>query len=153
MLLPERRWPEVLVNQVGPWAVPAELVEGGLREAMAEEGAFEGELSVTFLDDAGIRAMNLEYFGKDHPTDVIAFSLHEPGEPILGDIYVGYEQARRQASELSISLDEELLRLAIHGALHVIGHDHAEGESGAGSEMFRRQEELLNKVLGREASP
>lgn len=150
---PEEPAQNVLVNKVGPWAVPTELVDRGVSEVLAAEGALEGEVSVTFLDDTGIGAMNREYFGKDHPTDVIAFALNEPGQPILGDIYVGYEQARRQATELSIALDEELLRLAIHGALHLFGHDHEEGEERVGSEMFRRQEEILEKVLGRGISP
>ena len=145
--------PHVLVNSVGSWAVPGDLVERGLKESFRAEGVHAGEVSVTFLDDQGIGALNRDYFGKDRPTDVIAFALHEAGEPLLGDIYVGYEQARRQAEELSVPLEEELLRLAIHGALHLLGHDHPQGEERDGSEMFRRQEELLRKVLGREVSP
>jgi probable rRNA maturation factor len=146
-MAPDGRPPEILVNQVGPWAIPGELVEKSLREVLVAQGAREGEVSITFLDDDGIRAMNREYLGEDRPTDVIAFALHEPGQPILGDIYVGYEQARRQASELSIPLNEELVRLAIHGALHLLGYHHPEGEERAGSGMFRRQEELLERVL------
>lgn len=150
---PKGEGPDVLVNGEGPWTLPAEQVERGLRESLREEGVHAGEISVTFLDDGGIEALNREYLGKDHPTDVIAFSLHEPGQALLGDIYVGYEQALRQAEELSIPLEEELLRLAIHGMLHLVGHQHPEGEERSGSEMYRRQEELLRKVLGRETSP
>jgi rRNA maturation RNase YbeY len=145
--------PEILVNQMGPWTLPSEWIARGVREALVAEGAREGEVSVTFLGDEEMGSMNQKYFGKDHPTDVIAFALHEEGRPVLGDIYVGYDQARRQASELSIPLDEELLRLAIHGVLHILGHRHPDGEERAGSEMFRRQEELLRQALGREASP
>jgi probable rRNA maturation factor len=145
--------PHVLVNTVGSWSVPGDLVERGLEESLRAEGVHAGEVSVTFLDDQGIEALNREYFGKDRPTDVIAFALHEAGEPLLGDIYVGYEQARRQAEELSVPLEEELLRLAIHGALHLLGHHHPQGEERDGSEMFRRQEELLRMILGREVSP
>jgi probable rRNA maturation factor len=144
---------DVLVNSVGSWPVPRDLVERGVMESLRAEGVNAGEVSVTFLDDRGIEVLNREYFGKDRPTDVISFPLHEPGQPLLGDIYVGYEEARRQAEELSIPLDEELLRLAIHGTLHLLGHQHPEGDERAGSEMFRRQEELLRRVLGREASP
>jgi probable rRNA maturation factor len=108
----------------------------------------EGELSLTFIEDDAIRALNLQYFGRDNPTDVIAFHLNDPGEPILGDVYVGYEQARRQAADASVPLAEELTRLAIHGALHVLGYLHPEGEERLQSEMFRRQEEILARVLG-----
>ncbi len=139
--------PGVLVNQVGSWSLPAELLERGIKAVLAAEGTGQGEVSITFLDDEGIVDLNLRFFDKDQPTDVIAFALQEKGEPLLGDIYVGYEQARRQASELSIPLDEELLRLAIHGTLHLLGHHHPEGEERFGSEMFRRQEELLHRIL------
>jgi probable rRNA maturation factor len=137
----------IQVNQVGDWPLPAGLLEAGVRAALARAGVSRGEVSLTFLDDRGIRALNRDYLGRDRPTDVIAFSLHEPGDPPLGDVYVGYEQARRQAGELTVPLEEELLRLAIHGTLHVLGYDHPEGADGSEGEMFRLQEEILRAVL------
>jgi probable rRNA maturation factor len=120
----------------------------GAAAVLEEEGVVDGELSLTFVEDDAIQALNLQYFGRDNPTDVIAFQLNDPGEPVLGDVYVGYEEARRQAADASIPLDEELARLAIHGTLHVLGYLHPEGEGRLGSEMFRRQEEILARVLG-----
>lgn len=138
----------VQVTQEGGWRLPVALLEAGVRAVLASEGVEEGEVSLTFLGDGAIRALNLKYLQKDHPTDVLAFSLHDPGTPPVGDVYVGYEQARRQAEELGIELVEELLRLAIHGTLHVMGHEHPDGESRSGCEMYRRQEEILGGVLG-----
>jgi probable rRNA maturation factor len=139
---------EVHINVVGPWTPSKTLLERGCRAALESGGVGEGEVSITLLDDDGISALNQEYFRKNWPTDVIAFSLHAPGEPVLGDVYLGYEEARRQAGELGIPLDEELLRLAIHGTLHVLGHDHPEGVDRQNSDMYRTQEELLSRVLG-----
>ena len=96
-----------------------------------------------------MRSLNLEFLREDRPTDVIAFALHGSGEPPLGDVYVGYEQAQRQAREEGIEVEEELLRLAIHGTLHVFGHDHPEGDERARGEMFQLQEEILEEVLSR----
>ncbi|MGD2122474.1 MAG: rRNA maturation RNase YbeY [Gemmatimonadota bacterium] len=138
---------EIHVNIVGPWAAPEALLEKGCRAALHACGTRHGEVSLTLLDDAGISALNQDYFQKDFPTDVIAFSLHAPGDPVLGDVYLGYEQACRQADELDIRLEEELLRLAIHGTLHVLGFDHPEGEDREESDMYRTQEELLSQVL------
>ena len=138
----------VQVSQEGNWQLPEALLEAGVRAVMASEGIGEGEVSLTFLGDGAMRALNLKYLQKDRPTDVIAFSLHDPGAPPVGDVYVGYEQARRQAEELGIEPTEELLRLAIHGTLHVMGHEHPEGEDRSGCEMYRRQEEILGEVLG-----
>jgi probable rRNA maturation factor len=99
------------------------------------------------MDDQAIQAMNAEYFRKDRPTDVIAFALHGPGEPVLGDVYLGYEQAARQAEELDVPLPEELMRLVIHGTLHVVGYRHPEGEDRFEAEMYQKQEALLGDLL------
>lgn len=143
---------EILVNTTGPWSVREDLLTAGARAALEEGGIREAEVSITLLDDEGIEALNREYFGKPWPTDVIAFSLHEEGDPVLGDVYLGFLQARRQSRELKIPLDEELLRLAIHGTLHVLGHDHPEGDDRSRSEMYSLQEELLRRVLKAEGA-
>ena len=139
----------VMVNQVGDWPIPETLLERGVRKVLEAQGVGSGEVSVTFMGDDGMEALNRDFLGRQGPTDVIAFALQGPGEPLMGDIYVGYEQARRQAGEHSVPLDEELLRLAVHGTLHVLGHDHPEGEERISSEMFVLQEELLGYILGR----
>lgn len=122
-------------------------VERAVRHVLRAEGHAAGEVSVAFLGDGEITAINREYLGHDHPTDVISFALHEPGEPPLGDVYVGVEQAARQAEELGVDPGEEILRLAMHGTLHVLGYDHPEGAERLESAMFLRQEELLREVL------
>jgi probable rRNA maturation factor len=138
---------DVVVNSLGPWVVPEALLAAGCRAALLAEGVAEGEVSVTLLDDEGIQELHRDYLYKDAPTDVLAFALHGPGEPILGDVYLGFQQAMRQASDLGVPLEEELLRLTIHGTLHVLGYRHPEGEDRLGSEMYLRQEELVARVL------
>jgi len=127
-------------------AVRVALLERAVRAALAVGGAGRAEISLTLLDDDGIRALNRRWLGKDRPTDVLAFSLGS-GDAPLGDVYLGVEQARRQAGELGVPLREELVRLAVHGALHVLGHDHPEGPERATSPMFALQELLVARVL------
>jgi probable rRNA maturation factor len=79
---------------------------------------------------------------------VITFALHGEGEPPLGDIYVGWEQALRQAADFGVSPAEELARLAVHGTLHVLGYDHPEGPERERSSMWIRQEQILREVMG-----
>ena len=140
---------------MGDWDVEASAEDGvlipfGLAEIEAasrwvlnEESARDGEISIALVSDATISALNEQYLSHQGPTDVISFPLEDPLR-LLGDIYIGAEQARRQAEDAGVSLREELLRLAIHGTLHVIGWDHPEGEA---SPMFLRQEELLAAYL------
>lgn len=102
--------------------------------------------SVTFLEDEPIRALNREWLGHDWVPDVLSFRLEEGGG-LVGDIYVGLDQAARQAAEAGVPGEEELVRLALHGALHVLGFDHPEDEEGrAASEQYRRQEAILREV-------
>jgi len=126
--------------------VPEALMERAVRHVFADSGAAVGEASITLLSDADIRALNREYLSKDDPTDVLAFSLGG-AERVIGDVYIGFEQAVRQSTEWGVSLDEELTRLAIHGALHVLGHDHPLGEERMSSPMFGLQERLVREVL------
>jgi probable rRNA maturation factor len=127
--------------------VAAERVEAAVRHVLRAEGVEEAEISVALLDDGAIASMNQEYLEHEGPTDVITFAMHEGDEPPLGDIYVGVEQAARQAAEWSATPAEEVLRLAVHGTLHVLGYEHPEGAERVESEMFIRQEELLRSFL------
>jgi probable rRNA maturation factor len=104
------------------------------------------EISVALMDDPSIAALNERFLGRQGPTDVLAFSLGDAVD-VVGDVYVGFEQASRQAAELGISLAEELVRLAIHGTLHVLGHDHPEDEERDASAMFALQEHLVRRAM------
>ena len=116
--------------------------------ALDHEGVTEASISVTLLDDKRIRNMNRKYLEHDSVTDVISFPLYERGETVVGDIYIGYEQALEQAADANIHLTEEIARLAIHGALHVLGYDHPEDGDRTQSEMWRLQEAILRTLDG-----
>lgn len=134
-------------------AVPEELLVRGVLAALEAEGVGEAELSLTLLQDGPMRELNRRWLDHDWVADVLAFGLDGPGPALVGDIYVGVSQAGRQARENGVATEEELLRLVVHGTLHLLGHDHPGAAAArAGSELFRRQEALVRKVLGREAS-
>ena len=129
--------------------VATEVVEAAVRHVLAAEGVEAAEISVAFVGDAEIARMNEGYLAHEGATDVISFALHAEGERPLGDIYVGVEQAARQAAEMQVPPEEELLRLAIHGTLHVLGYDHPVDVEREGSPMYIRQEALLASFLER----
>lgn len=127
----------------GGIADAAVVVERAARAVAIDRGVEEGQLSVTLLDDDRMAALNREWLDRDEPTDVIAFALHEAGEPPVGDIYVGTERAEAQADEEGEPPRRELARLAVHGALHVLGYDHPEADREK-SEMWRHQERIVD---------
>jgi probable rRNA maturation factor len=65
----------------------------------------------------------------------------------VGDVYIAPNVARRNARAHGRSVREELLRLVVHGVLHVVGHDHPEDDARYESPMWKRQERLL-RTLG-----
>jgi probable rRNA maturation factor len=112
------------------------------------EGVAEGEIAVVLLRDGPIRALNREWLGHDRVTDVLSFPLHDPGDPPFGDVYVGLEQAKRQAREHGVSRDEELVRLVVHGTLHLLGYDHPAGaDVDSGEALFRKQEAIVRALV------
>lgn len=130
----------------GPEAVVPALERAVVR-TLEEERCADAEISVALLTDDVMRDLNHRYLGKDRTTDVLAFSLGD-GDEVIGDVYVSFEQAGRQADELGIALDEELVRLVVHGTLHVLGHDHPEGDERDQSAMFVLQERLVRELTG-----
>lgn len=133
----------VRVSQAEMTCVSGAQVERALRETMRHQGVDRAELSVTFLADPEITDLHRRYLNRGVPADVLSFALHEDGEDPVGDIYVGCEQAVRQAAEAGSGSGEELVRLAVHGALHVLGHDHPAGPERLESEMFLAQEAIM----------
>ncbi|MGD8699796.1 MAG: rRNA maturation RNase YbeY [Gemmatimonadales bacterium] len=141
------REPDIYVNRVDTArAVTDDDVVRAIRAVTQAEGIESGEISVTFVDAVTMAALNETHLGRPGPTDVIAFNLAEPQQP-LGDVYICPEVAAESAEEWGVELREELLRLVIHGLLHVAGYDHPESQERLDSEMFRRQEAILAAVI------
>ena len=124
-------------------------VKEGAIAALKAERVKDAMLSITFVGRAAISELNRRYLGHAGPTDVISFGLGRPGRrgAVIGDIYICPEVARDNAKRQDIPIGEEILRLVVHGTLHVLGYDHPAGESRTTSRMWRRQERILARVL------
>ena len=100
---------------------------------MADADTADAELAVMLTDDAGIRTLNSNWRGLDKPTNVLSFPALRPPTgvssaddipPMLGDIAIAYETARREADEEQKPFDHHLSHLTVHGFLHLVGYDH-----------------------------
>ena len=106
----------------------------------------DSEISLTFVDDAGITDINRQYLDRNYPTNVIAFSMNE-GEfgdvnpNILGDIIISIETALRDAKIGDLPLEDEIDYLMIHGVLHLLGYDHE--LPGEAEEMREKEKEIF----------
>ena len=106
-------------------------------------------LSIAFVTDREIARLNWEHLRHRGPTDVVSFRFAAGAKngPITGDVYIAPGVARRNAAMHGTGVREELLRLVVHGVLHVLGHDHPTDDSRIHSPMWRRQERLLRLAM------
>ncbi len=112
-----------------------------------QEIDFPVEISLTFVDNEEIHALNKEYREKDSATDVLSFPMFDNGEIeyddesdepcAIGDIVVSLERAAEQAEEYGHSLEREVGFLCVHSVLHLLGFDH---------EVSEEDEEYMNET-------
>ncbi len=120
------------------------------RRVLGWERAGGTRVELTVLDAAAMRRLNRRAKGRRALTDVLAFALPQPDGRVVGDVYVCPAAAERfVATTGRRSLDEELIRLAVHGTLHVLGYDHPEGPGRMRSAMWRRQERYVQRFRAR----
>lgn len=146
-------------NEQDKKEVTAELIEQvtlAAQTAYAKEGIDpEKEVSIIFIDNKYIRQLNRDYRQKDSATDVLSFAINEPGEgepdvigaeteELLGDIFISLEKAEVQAADYGHSFTREVVYLAVHGILHLIGFDHEEEQDKL---IMRTHEEQIMSDL------
>lgn len=112
------------------------------------------QVSVSFVDNDEIHALNKEYRNVDRSTDVLSFPLgdengfdvdNSSNAILLGDIVISVEKAIAQAEEYGHSTEREIAFLTVHSMLHLLGYDHETSEQDE-KDMFARQEEILSQL-------
>ena len=133
------------------------LIRRTILETLDYEGMEnDAEVSVTFVDDEGIRELNSKFRGMDKPTDVLSFPLldyeGESEEPFfdelchnLGDIVISLERAMAQANEFGHSFEREVAFLTAHSMLHLLGYDHEISEEDD-ADMRKRQNDIMDRL-------
>src|SRR5882757_2862802 len=107
----------------------------------------DAELAVMLTDDAGIRTLNSNWRGIDKPTNVLSFPALQPtaarrpedAPRMLGDIAIAYQTMRKEADDEGKPFDHHLSHLAVHGFLHLIGHDHETDDQAETMESLERE--------------
>ena len=135
-----------------------------------------GQISLLLTDDETVRELNRHFRGLDETTDVLSFSLihqgHWEGEdgpyigpdevwpdfmlppnelPPLGEVIISYPQTCRQALAMERPVERELALLAVHGALHLVGHDHLEPEET--TRMQALEQAALDQIFADREEP
>ena len=133
------------------------LIRHTILETLDYEGMEnDAEVSVTFVDDEGIRELNKKFRNLDKPTDVLSFPLldyeGESEEPFfdelchnLGDIVISLERAMAQANEFGHSFEREVAFLTAHSMFHLLGYDHELSDEDD-ADMRARQNDIMERL-------
>lgn len=120
---------------------PAE-VAGLIRAVFSDRHTSAAQATVIFTDDEQLRRLKKTYLNTDAYTDVMAFELNEPGEPLEAEIYISVDRARENCATYGQTLERELRRLVVHGSLHLMGERDATPEEQAA--MQRLEDSYLD---------
>ncbi len=137
----------LVVSVSGPCALSPAIIRRASVRMLQEAGIKRAELSIVFLSDKKMRALNNKALGHDHVTDVVTFNLLTIPDPkgsyIDGEIYVCPAEARRNAVLFDETFERELLRYVAHGILHLLGYDDA---TSVERDIMHTKEDLLLAV-------
>ena len=98
-------------------------------------------LNIIFSDDINLNRLKLEYFNEDVLTDVLAFPIQNDTK-LEAEIYISYDRAISSSKEFNVSLNSELIRLIVHGILHLLGY--RDNNEKLKKIMFDKQESIVN---------
>lgn len=130
-------------------AASKEALEAAAQAALDHASASpQSELSILVTSDEHLRDLNTRHRQEDHATDVLSFPNDgenpESSARYLGDIAIAYPIAEGQAASAGHPVQAELQLLAVHGVLHLLGHDHAQEADKAA--MWQAQRAILDKL-------
>lgn len=123
--------------------LPLKKIKAVADKILEDYKILDSEISIIFLNDFEIQKINAQFLNHDFTTDVISFNYNE--EQLEGEIYISVDTAELQAKEYKVSLTNEVLRLSIHGILHLLGYEDHTVENK--EKMHNLEEKYLTIIL------
>ena len=101
-----------------------------IKKVVEEEDLTAGVINIIFCNDDYLLELNQRFLGRDTLTDVIAFDYSESEDEVSGDVFISVERTSENADKFDQSPEQEVLRVIIHGTLHLCGYDDHDADDG-----------------------
>ena len=126
-------------------SVHARTIRRVTQDILEQAGYPTAQMSLSLVGKTRMRSLNRTYRGRDYSTDVLAFPMRHIGDQtdvFLGDVVICLPVAIGQASRFDNTPNQELLRLLVHGTLHLLGYDHEQSKREA-TRMQRKERAIF----------
>ena len=98
------------------------IVSIWLKQVVLKYGCITGDLTYIFCSDEYLKDINSKYLGHDYYTDIVTFDYNE-GKIVSGDMFISVNRVKENSELFKCDLNEEFLRVMVHGLLHLIGYN------------------------------
>lgn len=112
-----------IANRQQSLTVARPRLRSAVREVLVGEGIESAAISLAVVDDPTIHDLNRRFLQHDYATDVLSFVFEKTDDAVDGEVIVSADTALRQAAQLGVSPEHELLLYVVHGTLHLVGYD------------------------------
>jgi probable rRNA maturation factor len=133
---------QYIAEEVNLPVLPKQKINNWIKAVAASYDKKAGDIAYIFCSDERILEINKQYLNHDYFTDIITFDYSE-GSIISGDIFISVDTVQSNAGEFGVSFEAELLRIIIHGILHLCGEDDKTPELRI--EMTKKENSALEK--------
>ena len=137
------------INNISKTNLNKKIFSTVAKKVLSGENRGTENISLVFLKKEEIKKINKKFRKKDKPTDVLAFELSEPfltgKQGLLGEILICPEVVSENAEKYGNTLKAEMMKVFVHGILHLLGYDHEKSLQQA-KEMEKKQEKYLSKI-------